>query len=129
MSFSKIEQTQLTPHFHLSEFIRAEDPFPNAEVLDHLQQLAQRLQTLRDLINLPIRITSGYRSREHNLAVGGKPDSYHLKGMAADIVIDGISARKLQQQLIHWSGGLGCYQTFTHVDIRPKKARWNGTSG
>ena len=30
-------------------------------------------------------ITSGYRCESHNKAVGGKPDSAHLRGLAVDI--------------------------------------------
>ncbi len=45
--------------------------------------------------------------------------------MAADIVCPDLPAKILQLILIHWSGGLGMYNTFTHVDIRSKNARWS----
>ena len=44
-----------------------------------------RLQYARDEAGIPFVVTSGYRCPEHNRAVGGKPDSSHLKAVAADI--------------------------------------------
>lgn len=44
------------------------------------------LQPLRDKFG-PIIITSGYRCNAVNKAVGGVDNSYHKKGMAADIRI------------------------------------------
>jgi uncharacterized protein YcbK (DUF882 family) len=115
---------KLTPHFKLSEFLRNEDPIPAPWMLDNIDRLAQRLQVIRDLFNRPILINSGYRSKTHNQAVGGASHSQHLDGLAADIVVTGIPAKEVQKLLKNWSGGLGCYQYYTHLDIRPEKARW-----
>ena len=49
--------------------------------------LLRLLQKLRDLLKQPIVITSGYRTPEHNKVVGGAKDSYHLRGMAADLIV------------------------------------------
>jgi uncharacterized protein YcbK (DUF882 family) len=73
-------------------------------------------------------VSSGHRSRDHNTAVGGADDSYHMKCMAADIFIPGIS----KSQLIAYAyrngmvGGLGCYpgRTFIHVDVRQRPRGW-----
>ncbi|MCQ2129191.1 MAG: D-Ala-D-Ala carboxypeptidase family metallohydrolase [Bacteroidaceae bacterium] len=43
------------------------------------------LQPLREAMQFPIIITSGYRPKELNKVVGGVPNSWHLKGLAADI--------------------------------------------
>lgn len=115
---------QITPNFRLSEFIRNEDPMPDETVLENILMLANRLQVIRDLFGAPIKINSGYRTPEHNKAVGGKSKSLHLYGMAADIEIKGIGAREVQKRLKNWSGGMGSYETFTHLDIRPNRARW-----
>jgi uncharacterized protein YcbK (DUF882 family) len=53
----------------------------------------------------------------------------HLSGMAADIVVPGMPASELQRFLRNWSGGMGSYAHFTHVDIRPYPARWDDASG
>lgn len=44
----------------------------------------QHVTTICHLFNL--RVTSGPRSHHWNKSVGGVPDSYHLVGMAADLV-------------------------------------------
>ena len=47
------------------------------------------LQPLRDAMNEPIKIGSGYRCSRLNQAVGGVSNSQHVKGQAADLCIDG----------------------------------------
>lgn len=47
------------------------------------------LQPLRDAMNEPIKIGSGYRCTRLNQAVGGVGNSQHTKGEAADLCIDG----------------------------------------
>ena len=47
------------------------------------------LQPLRDAMNEPIKIGSGYRCAKLNKAVGGVSNSQHTKGEAADLCIDG----------------------------------------
>src|SRR5690606_14068665 len=97
----------------------------------NIRELARNLQVLRDNVQAPVMINSGYRSPAHNKAVGGASGSYHLKGMAADIVVKGISPNKVVdiiEDLIELglmkNGGLGRYDTFTHYDIGPVR-RWD----
>lgn len=129
---------KLTPNFTLKEFISVNDPDGwefDVRVLNNLYKLANRIQVIRDLINKPIHITSGYRSPVHNKNVGGEQNSYHIKGMAADIVVVGMSPVQVEKLLHGWTGGLGTYTKtaeFNHIDIRmgpngePIKARWGG---
>lgn len=112
----------ITKSFTWGEFIREGDN-PNADILFQIQILANRLQVVRDLLGLPIHITSGYRNPTHNAAVGGAKNSYHVKGMAADIIVTGMPARALQAYLKNWSGGMGRYPDFTHLDVGPER-RW-----
>lgn len=115
----------ITPNFKWGEFLRAEDPLPSSEILGQLRLLAQTLERVRTLFgNKPIHINSGYRTFQHNLDTGGKPNSYHLRGMAADIVVQGVPPHEVQKELKSWIGGMGCYKTFTHIDIRPYRVRW-----
>ena len=83
---------RLTADFHLSEFIRSQtalrkgiDNTPDATVLGAIRNfLAPGMQHVRDLINAPIHISSGYRSPMVNAAVGGSRTSQHTQGLACD---------------------------------------------
>lgn len=121
----------MTKDFDLEEF-RSKDgaDFPEW-VLLNIRELARNLQVLRDNVQAPVTINSGYRSPAHNKAVGGASGSYHLKGMAADIVVKGLSPNRVAdiiEDLIELglmkNGGLGRYDTFTHYDIGPVR-RWD----
>jgi uncharacterized protein YcbK (DUF882 family) len=126
---------QITNNFHLIEFHSKDgSPMPD-HVLQNVAELARNLQILRNEIGKPIHINSGYRSPEHNRRIGGVPNSFHTKGMAADIVVRGISPRKLSKiirKLISQGkmekGGIGLYNTFVHYDIRGYNARWDNSS-
>jgi uncharacterized protein YcbK (DUF882 family) len=89
------------------------------------------LQAIRDAIGKPIIINSGYRSPEHNKKVGGAVNSFHVKGMAVDFRVNGMSQQDLfnkVEELIKSGaiiqGGLGLYSSWVHYDIRGIKARW-----
>jgi len=114
---------RLTPNFTLAEFLSPNAPVPKPAILHNIKLLANRLQAVRDVLNKPIIITSGYRTPGHNAKVGGAPSSYHVNGMAADFLVTGMAPKAVQDFLKHWSGGLGLYTTHTHVDIGPKR-RW-----
>lgn len=49
------------------------------------QRVIELAQKLRDELNVPVLVTSGYRCKEHNARVGGVPGSYHTFGLAADL--------------------------------------------
>lgn len=53
------------------------------------------LQPLRNYLNKPITVSSGFRGKALNEAVNGSPTSDHSKGYAADIQVDGMSAEDL----------------------------------
>jgi uncharacterized protein YcbK (DUF882 family) len=120
------KDTNLSPHFKLSELLVNELNEPPLFILANLTKLAKALEEVRVLLgNKPIRITSGYRNNAHNRRVGGAYNSYHTKGLAADITVEGMTAAEVQKILKDWNGGLGSYTTWTHVDIGPKR-RWKG---
>ena len=90
-----MEDTPLTPHFRLSEFSRSQtanslgiDNSVPKELIPSLRNLCQQvLEPLRQYAGKTIVISSGYRCPALNRAVGGVPNSQHLKGEAADIRI------------------------------------------
>ena len=57
-------------------------------VIENLEHTIEQLDELRRLYGHPIIITSGYRCPELNKAVGGKSNSQHVKGQAADLKYD-----------------------------------------
>lgn len=91
------------------------------------QELADVLQNLRDELGAPITVTSASRCESHNRKVGGSEKSQHLLGTAADIVVSGVSPLEVYSILDSKypdKYGIGKYNTFTHIDVRSKKARW-----
>ena len=92
-------------------------------------ELVKVLQHLRDHFKSPIKITSGNRCFSHNEKEGGAKNSYHIRGRAADIQIKGVPPNEVQNYLestYPLSYGIGRYNTFTHIDTRTGKGRWNG---
>lgn len=120
---NRVNRIPVSKNFHLNEF-QCKDG--SHQVRLH-PDLLTKLQQLRDRINRPIVITSGYRNPEHNRRVGGAPNSQHLLGTAADIRINGMNPIQLQPhaEVIGFTG-IGLYGSFLHVDIRPHPARWRG---
>jgi len=86
---------QLTKNFKLSEFLKTNHKIelkPNSDVILNLRLLCVYvLQPLRDEIEQPIIITSGWRSKELNRIVNGSNSSQHLTGHAADFVCDNLT--------------------------------------
>ena len=120
---------QLTNNFNLSEFISNDGI--SIDLIPNLTRLSMNLQILRNYLHAPITINSGYRSASHNKKIGGSPNSFHVKGMAADIVVQGYTPQQvfdaietLQERGQMTIGGLKAYSTFVHYDIRGHKARW-----
>jgi len=76
-------------------------------------------------VGVPLAINSGYRTTAHNTAIGGAVDSYHVKGMAADISIPaGMSSVKFYQAAANYwtAGGLGYYDWGCHFDVGPSRS-------
>lgn len=95
-------------------------------IITNIRALAPHLQDIRNHYGRPVVITSGWRSARVNWQVRGASNSQHLVGKAADIVVVGVSPKEVQRYLNPiWKGGLGFGRTFTHVDIRPWRARFN----
>ena len=102
----------------------------------NVQRLAEELQYIRNYIQRPITINSGYRCESYNNTIPGSSSrSQHVLGKAADIVVSGMNSTQVFEQLdelqhkgkIH-TGGMGLYDTFVHYDIRGYRKRWNYSS-
>ncbi len=103
---------------------------PPAHIEDQLTMLASNLELLRDELDGPLGIQSGYRCPIHNARVHGASLSQHMRGTAADLVVaPGAQARYVNaaERVQRFNrGGIGVYpHGGVHVDIRPTYARWN----
>ena len=91
-------------------------------------ELVSVLQKIRNHFGKAVTITSAYRTPNHNKSVGGTTYSQHLYGKAADIKVQGIAPKdvaKYAETLLD-EGGIGIYNTFTHIDVCSTKSRWQG---
>ena len=117
---------QVTPHFKVREFACNDGSDP----VFISQALADILENIRVHFGKPVHINSGYRTVSYNKSVDGSSStSQHCNGLAADIRVEGVSPDRVAdyaEQLLGDHGGVGRYKTFTHVDTRSEKARWNG---
>jgi len=91
-------------------------------------KLLAKLVELRDVLERPVSITSGYRCFKYNQKVGGVANSYHCIGLAADIKVKDINLIELlgYAEEIDFAG-IGFYEkkNFLHLDVRPtRRTRW-----
>jgi len=75
----------------------------------------------------PLALVSGHRVAGR----GTRKTSYHVRGMAADVLIRGVRLRELYLAAKELEiGGLGVYPTFLHIDVRHDSPyRWGGAGG
>lgn len=111
-------EQNVAPNFKVNEF-KCKDG--SDTVLIDVDFVMNKLQAIRTHFGRPVKINSAYRSPAYNKKVGGASNSYHMKGMAFDIVIPGVPLDdicKYAQQI----GVLGIirYNTFVHIDSRPR---------
>jgi hypothetical protein len=95
---------QLSKNLSLAEVMRSETAkrkgisnMPTPEHIENFKKLAENVfQPIREHFGVPIHISSGYRSKALNTAVGGSLSSQHCKGEAIDIDMDGTSITNKQ---------------------------------
>jgi hypothetical protein len=87
---------QISKHLSLAEVSRSEtakrrgiNNTPSGEHLANFKLLAENIfEPIREHFGVPIHISSGYRSKELNSAIGGSLSSQHCEGQAIDIDMD-----------------------------------------
>ena len=95
---------QLSKHLSLAEVIRSESAkrlglsnMSTPQHLENFKKLAENVfEPIRNHFNIPIHISSGYRSQALNAAIGGSLTSQHCKGEAIDIDMDGTAITNKQ---------------------------------
>lgn len=112
---------QISTNFKVREF-RCKDGSDYILIDD---KLAALLQDIRDHFGKPVTINSAYRTVSHNEAEGGATNSYHVKGMAADIQVEGVAPIDVAKYAESIGvKGIGLYSGFVHVDTRTSKSYW-----
>ena len=113
-------------HFFISEF-DSPDLKGSGQLMD--KTFLSMLDDARGIANIPFKINSGFRTKEHNKKVGGVKSSSHLKGLACDIsCVDSRSRFTVINALI--SVGfhrIGISSSFIHVDLdydKPQNVIW-----
>lgn len=101
--------------------------------------LLDTLEEFRTELDRPITVNSfrnkhrGYRAHHENAAIGGRAYSYHIQGLAADCSVDGLSMQEFfdRAKSFGWHG-IGVYETFLHLDLRPRldesQVIWTGVT-
>ena len=122
---------RLTTNFTLGEMCVTSKALPNvpgrAEKAALLALCEHILQPLRDNLDLPIKVTSGYRSEAVNAAVGGSSSSQHKLGQAADIRVAGMTPKQVCEAIIAldlpFDQLIEEHNSWVHVSYGPKDRR------
>ena len=114
-----INDTRLSPHFRLDEFINLHKYPDNKPTMQYVANMTygclMLLEPARQVVG-PILINSGFRNPRVNALVGGVRNSQHLLGQAADIrpqdpqqfqrLVDFLQSHDLTDQLLTGNGWL-----------------------
>ena len=100
-------------HFNLSEFFRsstaAKNGIKNEPSIDERATIVRNINLLvdnvldpvRDMVDAPIIITSGYRCPQVNRLVGGVDNSQHMSGCAADFHVMGFTPSMMYEVFLY----------------------------
>lgn len=133
ITYKKSDRIQISKNFNSYEFRCGLGRPCSCQTTLIDEKLVEILQMIRD--HWPghaVHITSGYRCPAYNRSIGGATGSYHSKGMAADITVDGFAPREVAKYAESIGVlGIGLYETqadgfFVHVDTRTAKSYWYG---
>lgn len=125
----------LSAHFTLEEFTVSDtaerlgiDNSPTAMVMGELQRLADFMELVRDLLEVPIVIKSGYRCPRLNTAVKGAVRSDHLVGRACDFIAPRFGspyevARTIESAGLQYGQLIHEFGRWVHISIPPQGQR------
>jgi len=133
---------RLSKNLTLQEVIKSQQAInlgikntPTEEHINNLKQIATHVfQPLRDHFDVPIYVSSGYRSEELNKAIKGAKRSEHMHGMALDLdadVFGRITNKDIFEYILNnldfnqliWEFGDDKSPDWVHVSYNPKVNR------
>ena len=124
-------EMQLSEYFKLGEFTQSRTActqnlpaqfIHRKDIVDNIRFLHDRLLLpLRQAIGAPITITSGYRCKALNSAVGGANNSLHLWGLAADITAGDRQPLLIETARLFKFHELIIHKTYVHISLK----EWN----
>jgi zinc D-Ala-D-Ala carboxypeptidase len=118
----------LSNNFTLAELTHSEvaerknlDNTPNASEIANLTRLAALLEEVRSLLNKPIMLNSGFRSKLVNDSVGSKDTSQHRLGCAADLRVPGMTPKQVVEAIVASDIGydqvIEEFSSWTHLSV------------
>ena len=109
-------------NFNINEF-DSPDVKGSGEKMDSC--FLEMLDKARDYAGIAFSINSGYRTKAHNLKVGGVNSSSHTRGLAVDIACNESRARFIIVSALKDAGftRIGISNSFIHVDSDSDKAQ------
>ena len=125
-TYKRSDKLRLSKNFRLDEFkckCGSCDPI----LVD--EDLVAWLQQIRDHFGRSVSVNSGYRCKAHNASakVGGSPSSHHVKGMAADIRVLGITPEEVAKYAESIGiQRIGLYDDFVHIGSDTTRKFWKG---
>ncbi|MCH5299209.1 MAG: glycoside hydrolase family protein [Ruminococcus sp.] len=136
-SLKKDGKKMLSAHFAVSEFASTN----GSKVYSDTVLIDTALITLLEKVFAHFKcskiiISSGYRTAEHDKAVGGSGSGYHVKGQAADFCCYNKNGKQINSKKVAcYLEDISCYgigykcggnQYYTHADTRTAACKWWG---
>lgn len=121
-------------HYAPTSKCRGLNSLPPKKLWTNMSDTARVLDELRHRLDARIRLRSIYRNSSYNKCLDNTAsDSQHKAMRAADFVVeDGQGTAHWRKMLLvmrdkenFFSGGIGIYDTFVHVDTRGYRADWD----
>ena len=124
-------------HFSPSEIIRphrnyrngVRNNIPPKELWEEVSATLIVADELRERLRAKANVMSVYRSVAYNTAIGGASRSQHMRNKAIDISFEcssdeAFEMAKLMREEGLFTGGIGWYPSFIHIDTRGYQATW-----
>lgn len=124
----------LSKHFSLDEFLASETAdklgidntlcvSSDTYIVANLEMLCRfTLEPIRNKLNCPVFVSSGYRCARLNMEVGGSPTSDHRYGLAADIYFDDFAKKWFEVVMLLITSAIPfdqliVYKNFLHIGV------------